>query len=162
MKWRPEGYERRIHGAIMQCVKPEDVLLHLGDVSLGDDEGAHREYIMKWPGKKILIRGNHDSRSDVWYYGHGWDTVCTMMMIERFGKKILFSHIPQQDLGWFDINVFGHFHDNTHATIREKEPEIASILCSKHILLAVEEINYQPILLDTFYQKAINKKPRYE
>lgn len=112
-----------------------------------------REFISKWPCKKILVRGNHDSKTDIWYYEHGWDTVCQLLMIERFKKRIMLTHKPIADSPLFDINIHGHFHDCTPATVREKEPEIAAVLCDKHMLLAVEETNYRAILLDTFYHK---------
>lgn len=45
MKWRPENYEKRLHSSIMQEARTEDVLIHLGDVSQGDDAGMQRVHL---------------------------------------------------------------------------------------------------------------------
>ena len=151
--WRPEGYEEKIHKGIMEEVKDDDVLIHLGDVSLGDDADMHEKYVKLWPGSKIMIRGNHDKKSDAFYLTHGWDGVFEALFLDKFGKKILLSHIPMADSPMFDVNVHGHFHDHEHATIRAKEPEIAAILCYKHMLLSIEQTHYRPIPLQTMVQQ---------
>ena len=105
----------------------------------------HAKWIRPLPYKKVLIRGNHDRKSANWYLDHGWDMVCDGFRLEVFGKKILFTHVPQKDDGWFDLNIHGHFHNSDH---RSCEPEFVKLLTDKHILLSLENTDYKPVLLE--------------
>lgn len=136
---RPVGFEDKIFKGLINALHEEDVFIHFGDISFDNDAGWH-EKIKELPGKKWLIKGNHDKRSSSWYLSRGWDFVGYSITINHFGYKILMSHIPQPDTG-YDINIHGHFHNTDH---RKHEPEIAAILTSKHYLLALEYNNYLP------------------
>lgn len=140
---RPKDFELKIEKGL-RMVNPEDTLIHLGDIAMGNDLKAHERFIMPLACKKILIRGNHDKKSDNWYLNHGWNFVVETFSGKYFNKKILFSHLPQKDDGSFDFNIFGHFH-NTN--FRKYEPEMASRLTPKHHLFALEYNDYKPIKL---------------
>lgn len=59
--WR--HHERKIEKYVNQIVKPEDTLVLTGDHSWGRNLSECREdlaFIEKLPGRKILLRGNHD------------------------------------------------------------------------------------------------------
>ncbi len=58
-----QNHEEKIKQDWINNVKPEDTVLHLGDFSWGmslEDTLKDFEYINCLPGKKILLKGNHD------------------------------------------------------------------------------------------------------
>ena len=110
---RPVDFEVRISRGLQQ-IPAGDMLIHLGDVNMGEDAVWHAHLMSKLKGlKTILVKGNHDNKSDKWYYEHGWDFVCQNYTNFYKKKRILFSHRPQPD-GKYDINIHGHFHDAEH------------------------------------------------
>lgn len=113
-------------------------LIHLGDVSLGSDDKNHRDLIAICPAyHKILIRGNHDTRSFDWYLKRGWNAVCDGLVLVRYGKTILFSHRPRDLPEWIDVNIHGHCHLGNDERHDDKQ----------HILLALETVGYKPVTL---------------
>lgn len=145
---RPPNFSNNILKEL-QIVKQDDVLIHLGDFCFGEEENWHNTFHNYVQGKKILIKGNHDNKSNSWYFKHGWDFVCDSFTLTVFGKKILFSHVPlsRRKHGDYDLNIHGHFHNSKH---RRHELKYRIIKNKKHKLLAIENTNYQPILLKTF------------
>lgn len=135
---RIPNYEDLIFASFKKLLQKEDVLIHLGDVSFGNDI-EWNEKIMEIECTKWLILGNHDKRGLSWYFSRGWDAVCNSLSLVIFGQNILFSHIPQKDYG-FDMNIHGHFHNNDH---RCCEPGMVEILTHKHVLLALENNKYE-------------------
>lgn len=103
------------------CVRPKDVVLHLGDLAMGLPN--------RWPallatlhGRKILMRGNHD-RVAKWY-GEGLELLRTNEIVLVNGMRCWLNHYPKsrgpQDVrhrrpaapGDFDIALCGHVHHN--------------------------------------------------
>ena len=143
---RPENFEDIVFAGLKEL--PDDCLLiHLGDVGMGSDGSIHEKFITPLKCRKILVRGNHDHKSDSWYKERGWDFVCKRFEGKYFGKKILFSHIPVKDNNFYDVNIHGHFHDSTHHT---QEAFILAVMNDKHKLLALEKTNYKPVSLEKF------------
>ncbi len=142
---RPANFEEKIFKGL-SVIGKDDVLIHLGDICIGSDaEWNMYLYTAVNPDtKRILVRGNHDNKSDTWYYDHGWDFVCDSLTMNKYGKRILFSHIPQKDVGQYDINIHGHCHSKKRKI--EFEPDMSD----KQKLLAIELTNYKPVLLRTF------------
>jgi len=145
---RPADHSERILSNL--AAMPDDgVLIHLGDICIGNDDKWNSALLDALPTnfKAVLVRGNHDKKSDAWYYQRGWDFVCEMLSNTYFGKQILFSHVPLEKAGSHDINIHGHFHNSGHrldeATRRWYDP-------SYHRKLALEETDYRPILLEAF------------
>lgn len=153
---RPENFEELIHNSHIQL--PRDcILIHLGDIGMGKDDLAHEKW-NKATGhikRRILVRGNHDNKSDSWYYERGWSFVCSAFTFRVFGKKILFTHIPK-DKKYFegvDVNIHGHTHGNTHRDI-----DVKDIYNPKyHLEIALEHTSYKPVLLS---EKLINKEDK--
>ena len=157
---RPDDFNDRIYKGLSQ-IDEDDVLICLGDVSASKYEAeAHERFIMPLKCTKILVKGNHDKKSDTWYYNHGWDFVCLAFRNVFFGKNILFTHHPKQWDGSYDYNIHGHFHN---ITTKNWEPELVKKITDKHILLACEHTFYQPVSLNwlvskaCFYDKLIDK-----
>lgn len=140
---RPENYEHIITKNWIDKVTNRDTVIHLGDVCFAKQSQAHDLFIRPMPGFKILVKGNHDNNSDQWYLNHGWTSVVDRLnwFHMKNGKPvhIAFTHIPIEDDGSFDLNIHGHFHEDTH---RSEEPEMKRIYCDKHRLIALETMGY--------------------
>ena len=152
-EYRPHNFADLIDASVAR-IPNGSVLIHLGDVCFGNEIANHEFYIQKHKHiKKILVRGNHDKRSNTWYIEHGWDFVCSGFTLDAYGKKILFTHKPVPRTDQAHLNIHGHFHASDHRT---HEPEFQAILDPDfHVLLAMEhpDINYQVQKLDTFLAK---------
>jgi len=159
-KYRPENYEYQIFDNIEKKLSSGDVLINIGDVSIYQNSDAHEMYntfLMYKNVKSWLIRGNHDRKSYQWYLEHGWDFVADSITINRYGLKILLSHIPEKNFSQFDVNIHGHFHDSDHRTY---EPEISSRVSIDHYyLVSLEKTGYTPLSLD-FIIKDFQKKKK--
>lgn len=138
------------HGEIMikwlrHYLTPQDTLIHLGDVIFDRAYELHTMLAQVECRSKILVRGNHDRKSNNWFLNNGFDFVCTMLVIDN----ILLSHKPQKH--WptgVTVNIHGHFHNTDH---RSKEPEFNEFWDSKrHKLLAMEYTDYKPVKLQQF------------
>jgi len=115
---RPVDFGERILSNLSKS--KGDILIHCGDFCIGDDEIHHDAFMECVSGfdKLILVRGNHDKKSDAWYMAHGWDFVCEILWQKYFGKQIIFSHMPilKPPEDTFsphfppDINIHGHLH----------------------------------------------------
>lgn len=154
---RPKDFTYRIHKGLSD-IPAEDILICLGDISASALETeAHERFIKPLKCTKILVKGNHDKRSDTWYYRNGWDFVCLSFKNTYFGKNILFSHHPKPWDWYYDYNIFGHFHN---IPCERWEPELKKYISDRHILLAIERTQYKPVNLNWIVSKAnerINK-----
>lgn len=170
---RPKDFEEKLLKNL-SVIGPNDILIHLGDFCVSGDAYWHDEFMKRVAGKKWLVRGNHDNKSNSWYLAHGWDFVCAKFQSKLFGKNILFSHVPIREKSvlsslfiteTFGINIHGHFHNNLHRLqegifLVEGEKERNQIdlvaITPKHKLLSVEESHYQPVLLSSFIKEFLN------
>jgi calcineurin-like phosphoesterase family protein len=157
---RPDDFTEQINRNIARIVKPEDLLIHLGDVGIGRYEGFV-EMVREWPGRKILVRGNHDSKSCQWYMEHGFDFACDAMIY----RGCWLTHRP-----WLNelpegthLNLHGHLHNVWHGFYPE-DPEAeeqefnqaaksGKLVRPWHRLFAVEYTNYTPVCFDKFVTK---------
>jgi calcineurin-like phosphoesterase family protein len=137
---RPDNYEELIINGWKSLCPDKHILIHLGDVCIGRETEAHEKYIIPIKCKKILIKGNHDTKSNSWYMEHGWDWACENMTIGRGGKRILLSHMPMVWDGYYDVNFHGHFHNSNH---RRWEAELKGDLLKGQRLLALEYNDYK-------------------
>jgi len=142
---RPKGFEQQIFDKLASL--PEDsTLIHLGDFCIGTDDYWHRAFTETTPPRrKVLVRGNHDNKSDSWYYERGWDFVCSSFIGKYFGKRVLFSHIPKDHshYPYTEINIHGHTHGDLH-----RDEEIKPFYDhSYHIEIALEKTGLSPVML---------------
>ena len=80
--WR--NHESLFRENCERLVSPDDTLVLAGDHSWGrnpEECGKDFEYIMGLPGKKVLLRGNHDMF---------WDVKKTAALNRQFGGKLFF------------------------------------------------------------------------
>lgn len=168
---RPADFTDRIIKNWNQTVKPTDTVIHLGDVMIGKKS----EWIMpSLPGRKILIRGNHDrSQSCTWWMEHGFDFACDQLVF----RHVLLTHEPANAVvksngykpyGAMEwglpegcvLNVHGHLHniwDGFHNHDRlERDKELLGIDPTKRLkydwqrLFALEYTDYRPVEFNKF------------
>lgn len=133
-------------------VEVDDSVIHLGDVVLGpDQEEWYRTVFTGLPGRKTLIKGNHDKRSNKYFLEHGWSLVANVLMRpykDSLWRKIYFTHMPLNlELGEYAncaLNVHGHSHNS-----RPRGVEVSP----KHRLFSIEYENYKPVELSEFLRR---------
>ena len=116
------GHINKLHRALVDnwnsVIDVDDVVLCLGDFTQNlkhkkKSMSLVEKYSRALSGKKILIRGNHDTEDTCWYYDCGWNCVieypliiqnrsmnwlsaptryCGCIICEINGTRILFSH----------------------------------------------------------------------
>ena len=123
-----------------------DRFICLGDVCMGHDTEWHEKLMSVIPNGvyKILIRGNHDRKSNKWYLDHGWDEVCLKLevVLPDYSGKVLLSHYPTENLNGYCMNIHGHWHTKDES----KSPEYVKFYNPKfHKKLAIEETGYVPL-----------------
>lgn len=135
---RPKNFENIIFKHLQNCIKDDDVLIHLGDICIYNDEEWHKIFCGVANCKWWLIRGNHDKKTLGWYLSHGWDFVADEITLQIFGKRVALSHKPITIHDNFDLNIHGHHHNTGH------HPE--DQVTDKHRLVFLEH-SYMPINL---------------
>lgn len=133
---RPADYNEQIIANWNKRVGLEDIVVHLGDVIFGEKKERLAEIMSKLNGTKILVRGNHDLKSDEWYESMGFKYVCDAMISDG----IMFTHIPQPIPEGITLNIHGHLHGNSGHRVEE----VAHILTPNHKLIALELNGYKP------------------
>ena len=148
--WPPD-YIGKIIKNCQHLVAQQDLLLHLGDVIFYRHKTL-KDILAKIPGKKILIRGNHDKgHSNGWFMRNGFDFVANQIVLDN----VLFSHIPQPIFPKeVDYNIHGHFHDTSYSTMAWY-PFYDS---SKHFHLSIEQNKFAPVRLIDFLKTNIRNK----
>lgn len=123
----------------------EDVLIHLGDICIGNDAEIHKNVFADLKCKKILVLGNHDKKSKQWYTEHGWDFVCDGLEMIYNGHYLHLTHRPARPQGNNTWNIHGHTHGNLH-----RSEEYTDFYSPKyHIDISPEIVGYKPMRLDT-------------
>jgi calcineurin-like phosphoesterase family protein len=117
-------------------VKKEDTVFVLGDFSLYPQKKTE-EITRRLKGKKVLIMGNHDTKSPAWYRNCGFYEVSRYPIILE-GEWIL-SHRPlplNEHMPYY--NLYGHVHSNPCYTTYHP----------KSYCVCVERIDYAPLLFE--------------
>jgi len=125
---RAPDFSRKILHGLRMHLKPLDVLIHLGDICIGHDTRWHNDLVIATHGvRRILLRGNHDKKTDAWYMDNGWHFVCDQFVLNKYGKRMAFSHEPVEShlLPAGSVNIHGHCHskgqaweDDEHVLVR--------------------------------------------
>lgn len=166
---RPVDFSSRLMGNLGMIPK-EDILIHLGDICIGNDSSWHEVMSENIKCRRILVRGNHDSKSNNWYLNHGWDFVCEKFVLEHLGRKIVFSHQPTI-LECNDMNIHGHFHNQLSRLKRrewvvdgeeERNHYVLKDLTPSHVNISMEELNYQAITLTEAIKLGKEQKKQWE
>lgn len=140
---RKEWFENRLFDSINQ-IPEQDCLVHLWDICIWNDAKRHGLFIESLKCKKILVLGNHDGKSDNWYYNHWWDFVCRSFTMKKFGKELKFIHIPTPETKERAtakenrLVIHGHYH---------KWWRPGRLAMSNHVLYSCEyeDMNARPL-----------------
>ena len=104
--WR--NHTERLESEWRESVSPEDTVLVLGDISWAlkrDDAMPDLEWIRALPGRKILLRGNHD----LWWHGvTNLNALWPGEMIFLQNNSVMFEETPDSEQeGAIRISVCG-------------------------------------------------------
>jgi calcineurin-like phosphoesterase family protein len=125
-------------------VRPIDMVICLGDFvwTKGLSE-VIKERIKKLNGRIILVRGNHDKKSNMWYMSNGVQFICDRFVWDYNGKRVLFihnpDHITSDDYTRYDFILHGHCHNNVPFMRRVGKVFLVN--------LSVEHTKYRPMPL---------------
>jgi calcineurin-like phosphoesterase family protein len=154
---RPADFTERILEYWKKTVRPEDLVIHLGDVIL--DKKNEIEIILKsLPGRKVLVRGNHDRQwsCDRWMVA-GFDFACDGLKF----RNCWLTHEPSTSLAdGCRLNIHGHLHNIWHGfhvrNVDGDKIERGSTLPPTKLrhewqrLLAIEYTGFFPVEFDKF------------
>lgn len=126
-------------------VRDHDIVFHLGDV-IFYNYNILKDILDGLPGDKILIRGNHDRKSNNWYMNNGFTFSCELFSY----KNILFTHKRSKfESNNFLLNIHGHTHTNIYDYIQNfKRTDVLY-----HRLYSLEFENYRIVNLQQFVRK---------
>ena len=79
-------------------VTDEDTVYILGDFSFGNS-GETKDMVKQLRGRKVLVMGNHDRRSEQWYLAAGFMVVSKSLLIKIDEFVVQLSHYPFK-LSW--------------------------------------------------------------
>lgn len=124
-----------------KAVSPGDTVFILGDVGL-----YHEKEIRKWlddlPGKKILIKGNHDvyqTKSKT--FCGAFTKITSYLEVKDQGRIVALFHYPIEEWNGFFRNRY-HLHGHVH----NKEETLK--LLDRRFNVSVDVIGYCPRTLD--------------
>lgn len=142
-EFRPKDYSKQICRKIRNNVREQDTLIHLWDVIFDRAWELEKYMQMMWPCNKVLVKWNHDKKSNSFYRSKGFSFVCDEFKLDN----VVFTHAPKWTLLKNEINVHGHLHTN-HRHINEytKTPE-------RYILYDPMSENYMPIELSKLLKR---------
>ena len=147
---RESNFSETILNNIKQVQGKENIIfIHLGDMFIGNDKYWAEELRIALSGfkRKILVKGNHDNKSNNWYYNTGgWDFICDKFELKFNKKNLLFSHIPvlKEETKNIYKNIHGHLHGSSfgsHRAIKGYDPDF-------NYDCAVDSHNMNPIYLN--------------
>lgn len=119
-------------------VKQGDKVYHLGDVTMNSKS---LDILSRLNGRKVLIKGNHDTQKLKFYTPHFYD-IRGSHELDNF----ILTHIPvalEQSARYPQGNIHGHLHEKNMDN-------------KWYINVSVEQINYTPIAFDDIKQRIYN------
>jgi calcineurin-like phosphoesterase family protein len=156
---RPEDFTELIIRNWQNTVQPNDLVIHVGDVFIGKVEGWKAIYPLL-PGRKVLVRGNHDKHPLLWWMENGFDFACDSMVF----RHVWITHRPAQSLPKHTyLNLHGHLHNIWHG-FHKDEPDTEKINRAGKLynpwqrLFAIEYTDYRPVEFEHF----LNDPDRYQ
>ncbi len=155
---RPTNFTDLIIKRWQEMVKPEDLVIHLGDVAIGNRRKV-KDILAELPGRKALVLGNHDRmHGPDWWMAQGFDFACQAMKY----RNCWLTHEPSTSLAdGCEINIHGHLH-NFWNGFHYKGAGVVDVTTGKPFepptklanpwqrLLAVEYTDYRVVNFDKF------------
>jgi len=75
------------------AVKPTDTVYFLGDICFLPAR-LGTPILKRLPGRKLLIKGNHDKWSDTQYHEAGFELIAQELVLTLAGQRVRLSHYP--------------------------------------------------------------------
>lgn len=131
-------------------VKPEDVVIHVGDFCFRNSKGGKvgeglpikaSEIEKKFNGKFIFIKGNHDRNNSL-------KTIIDRLVVTYGGHRINLVHNPDHADFNYPINLTGHVHDRW--SIRRLRSGEAITDC---INVGCDVWNFKPISFEEIFSR---------
>lgn len=144
LDYRPKGWEAILADNWNKIVKPEDTVIHLGDV-IFRRQSELKTILGGLNGVKILVKGNHDTKPPAWYQKAGFSLVCSRL---ELSNKIVLTHEPLKRFN--GVNIHGHNHG---------APKIQSITDRITVNIVPYTDKLKPVSLEKLLKKL--KKERY-
>jgi calcineurin-like phosphoesterase family protein len=157
---RPADFTEIIIKRWNETVSKDDTVIHLGDVAIGKKS----EWIMPTlPGRKILVRGNHDRQQSCgWWMDHGFDFACDGMKF----RNMWLTHEPSSLADGCELNIHGHLH-NIWDGFRNPEDKRMDCFRERKLknpwqrLFACEYTDYRPVEFNKFISHPDRYQARY-
>lgn len=166
------NFEKEMIKRFNQIVNKEDTVYFVGDIFCGfnqlkkafevtfSEKEMAKKILSKMNGEKILLKGNHDHKSENWYKDVGFKEIEYIIEIEDFFvchyplcKKYWdskFINKKQKELWSEFVNCFEEslnkkvIHGHTHSR---------NVDCKRHFNVSVENIGFIPISFEKIKEK---------
>lgn len=145
---RPADFTERIIKNCQEVVKAEDLVLHLGDVAIGNRRKV-KDILAELPGRWALVLGNHDRQHGPdWWMDQGFVFACQALKY----RNCWLTHEPSTSLAdGCEINIHGHLHNIWHGfhpgSYNEEQKKLRK---DWQRLFAIEYTGYRPVNFDKF------------
>lgn len=144
---RPENFTDLIIKRWQEVVKPEDLVIHLGDVAIGNRRKV-KDILAELPGRKVLVLGNHDRQHGPdWWMDQGFSFACQAMKY----RNCWLTHEPSTSLAdGCQLNIHGHLHNIWHGFRPDRNENSTKLRNPWQRLFAIEYTKYRPVSFDKF------------
>lgn len=153
---RPYGDVHHMNSSLINahnnCVKENDIVIWVGDVSFMSDVKTNETLEKLTPTYKILIIGNHDMSKGK-LKRLNFDEFHLLYCMELEDMVLVFTHFPfyempisTLDMGMTENKPLFNFHGHTHAEVMVR---------GRHINIAVEATEYKPVALGQIYKDVL-------
>ena len=134
-----DGMRRALIEAWRQTVGESDLIICLGDVTVGPPVAAVDGALAALPGDKVLVVGNHEFVNN--FPGakdYGFEAAYPTVVCDS-NPALLLTHEPLETVPAGCVNAHGHLH-GTHARSKARRSR-------RHLNVNVELVGYQPVRL---------------
>ena len=151
-KLRPFRGLHEMHGYIADrwrsVVTDDDKVYVLGDVA---SIKSVKLLLAGLPGKKRLVRGNHDLFSDNWYHEAGFQRIYGVRQL----GGVWLTHVPMHPCS-MEGRAIGNIHGHLHAqVVKTIEPDGAwnEVPDNRYFNACVEQIDYTPVSIEAIIEE---------
>ena len=157
---RPDDFEQLLLENLAEAVPDDEdiTLLCLGDVAYGSNarfRSVTSKYLAPLNGRKLLIRGNHDTQRYKWFKQSGFRLARPFSI--RWGDwEVSFSHYPWNSdeegrpMPERHLRIHGHIHNNGYTRVGFVP------FLKNHVNISVEQTKYRPVNLASLLSAVID------
>jgi len=139
---RPLDHSEQLIQNCKRLIAAQDTTYHLGDV-IFNRMSMLKEMLDVIPGRKILVRGNHDHKTNGWYERNGFHFVADYITL----GNVILSHKPLERFpDGAEYNIHGHQHNDAHRLAESSHYYDTR----RHFKLALEDVGYKPVQMQQF------------